>query len=207
MAGLQEGLSAILQSCNPAILPSGRQSGGSSGHGPNRLRQSIEVDGLGDVRREARPGRPQTIVGVCPSGDRNGRRRGGEPRQQPIGEVEVRLTEGARREEHPHAADRTVAPGRPRHGSATAPGPADRGDAAADLHAGPPVAAPRHEPLGQRVRGADGRGPDLERDHPDRPAHHGGPRGGRRHGRDRGTGSASPTSASTCATRRSGTTT
>ena len=37
---------------------------------------------------------------------------------------------------------------------------------------GPPAPAPRHEPVGQRVRRADGRRADLERPDPDRPADH-----------------------------------
>ena len=49
------------------------------------------------------------------------------------------------------------------------------------VRAGPPAPAPRDEPVGERVRRPDGRRPDPQRDHPDGPADHGGPRGGRRH--------------------------
>ena len=48
---------------------------------------------------------------------------------------------------------------------------------------GPPAPAAGHEPVGQRLRRADGRRPDLERDDPDRPADRRRPRGGGRHGR------------------------
>ena len=49
---------------------------------------------------------------------------------------------------------------------------------------GPPAPAAGHQPVGQRLRRADGRRADLERHDPDRPADHRRPRGGRRHGRD-----------------------
>ena len=79
---------------------------------------------------------------------------------------------------HGHARRR-----RPGHRPAAAARPPRRGDAAADLHARPPAPAAGDQPVGQRVRRPDGGGADLERPDPDRPAHHGHPRGGRRHGR------------------------
>ena len=60
--------------------------------------------------------------------------------------------------------------GGPGHGPAAAARPARRGHAAAVVHARPPAPAARHEPLGQRLRRADGGRADLERHDPHRPA-------------------------------------
>ena len=48
-------------------------------------------------------------------------------------------------------------PGRSGRGPPAAARPADRGHPAADLRARPPAAAARHQPVGQRLRRADGR--------------------------------------------------
>ena len=69
-----------------------------------------------------------------------------------------------------------------RDGPAAAPRPARRGHATGHLHARSSAPAAGHQPVGQRVRRPDGGRSDLERDDPDRPADHGRPRGGRRHG-------------------------
>ena len=66
--------------------------------------------------------------------------------------------------------------------------PPHRGHAAALVRGGPPAPAARDEPVGERLRRADGGRADLERHDPDRPADHGRARGGRRHRRDRRAG-------------------
>ena len=100
--------------------------------------------------------------------DRSDARAGRGPRRR------LRAVHGPRRRRAPdrvpgglherQARDGDARPGRAGHRPPAAPRPARRCHAGAGVRAGAPAAAPRHQPVGERVRGAHGRRADPQRD-------------------------------------------